>query len=87
MNPGREEVEQKVNRLLVEEFEISREDLTPEGKLFEDYELDSLDAIDILLGLERLFDVRLSEQQRNRSKEIRLVKDLYNFVYSVVTAS
>ena len=87
MSPGREEVEQKVNRLLVEEFEISREDLTPEGKLFEDYELDSLDAIDILLGLERLFDVKLSEQQRNSSKEIRLVKDLYNFVCSVVTAS
>lgn len=82
-----EEVKEKVNRLLVEEFEIPEEELSPEGKLFEDYELDSLDAIDILLALERIFDVKLTEEQRGRAKKIRLVKDIYGFVGEIVAAS
>jgi acyl carrier protein len=82
-----QEVEKKINRLLIEEFEVPEGELSPEGKLFEDYELDSLDAIDILLALERIFDVRLTEEQRNKAKKIRLVKDIYNFVHEVVMSS
>jgi acyl carrier protein len=84
---AREEVQEKVNRLLVEEFEIPEEELSPEGKLFEDYELDSLDAIDILLALERIFGIKLTEEQRARAKKIRLVKDIYGFVLEVVASS
>jgi acyl carrier protein len=84
---AREEVQEKVNRLLVEEFEIPEEQLSPEGKLFEDYELDSLDAIDILLALERIFGIKLTEEQRARAKKIRLVKDIYGFVLEVVASS
>lgn len=84
---AREEVKEKVNRLLVEEFEIPEEELSPEGKLFEDYELDSLDAIDILLALERIFGIKLTEEQRARAKKIRLVKDIYAFVLEVVASS
>ncbi len=84
---AREEVQEKVNRLLVEEFEIPEEELSPEGKLFEDYELDSLDAIDILLALERIFGIKLTEDQRSRAKKIRLVKDIYAFVLEVVASS
>lgn len=82
-----QDVREKVNRLLVEEFEVPEEELSPEGKLFEDYELDSLDAIDILLALERIFGVRLTEEQRARAKKIRLVKDIYTFIGEVVQAS
>jgi acyl carrier protein len=84
---ARQEVEKKINRLLIEEFEVPEEELSPEGKLFEDYELDSLDAIDILLALERIFAVRLTEEQRSRAKKIRLVKDIYSFVHEVVFSS
>jgi acyl carrier protein len=87
MSIAREEVQEKVNRLLVEEFEIPEEELSPEGKLFEDYELDSLDAIDILLALERIFGIKLTEEQRARAKKIRLVKDIYGFVLEVVASS
>ena len=84
---ARQEVEKKINRLLIEEFEVPEGELRPEGKLFEDYELDSLDAIDILLALERIFDVRLTEEQRNKAKKIRLVKDIYSFVQEVDMSS
>lgn len=87
MTAAIEEVQEKINRLLVEEFEIPKDELSPEGKLFEDYELDSLDAIDILLAIERIFDIELTEEKRARARKIRLVKDIYSFVSEVVASS
>lgn len=86
MSHSTETIKAKVNRLLIEEFEIPSEEISPEGRLFEDYELDSLDAIDILLGLEKLFNIKLDDKQREKAKEIRTVGDIYRFVSEVVKA-
>ena len=38
---------QEVSALLIKLFEIDPQDITPEARLYEDLELDSIDAVDI----------------------------------------
>lgn len=42
----REEILNKLTEILVEDFEISEDLIKPEANLFEDLELDSIDAVD-----------------------------------------
>jgi len=47
-----EEVGRKVREVLITTFELSAESVTPEATLFQDLDLDSLDAIDLAVKLE-----------------------------------
>ena len=49
------EIIEKVNHLLVEEFEIEPELLVPEALLKQDLEIDSLDFVDIVVLIDREF--------------------------------
>mgnify|MGYP000276796171 CR=1 FL=1 len=46
------EITEQVNSLMHEVFEISKDKLHAEAKLFEDLSLDSLDAVDMMVHLE-----------------------------------
>lgn len=41
----------ELKRVLVETFEIHPEDVVPEAKLYDDLDLDSIDAVDLLVKL------------------------------------
>ena len=43
----REEIYNKLLEILVEDFEVSKDIITSEANLFEDLELDSIDAVDL----------------------------------------
>lgn len=66
-----------VNQLLAEEFELPLEKITPQSQLFEEFGLDSLDGIDMLVAIEKRFKVRVNEK---RGADIRTVADVYAFV-------
>lgn len=71
------EIVDHVNKTLVEEFEVSLDSLTPEKRLREDLELDSLDAVDMIVALEQGLKIRVDEEE---AKQIRTVGDIYSFV-------
>jgi len=50
----------------------------PEATLYEDLGLDSLDAVDMVVVLERTFQMKLSDQQGLRS--VRTMEDLFQFL-------
>jgi len=77
MSVSREEIVAHVNKTLVDEFEIEAENLQPERRLREDLELDSLDAVDMIVALEQRLKIRVDEEQ---AKLIRTVGDIYDFV-------
>ncbi len=68
---------EKVCSLLNEEFEIEQEKLQPEAHLFEDLELDSLDAVDLIVALEKLFGFRAQEE---KAKQLRTIQDIVAFI-------
>ena len=73
-----EELCRKAVEVLAEEFELDPEDMTPEATLYDDLGLDSLDAVDMVVVLEKTFGMKLTDQEALRS--IRTVDDLLNFL-------
>lgn len=74
---SREEIVAHVNKTLIEEFEVPAEGIAPDKRLREDLELDSLDAVDMIVALEQGLKIRVDEEE---AKQIRTVGDIYGFV-------
>ena len=72
------EVFQTVVDVLAEEFELNREEMTPEASLYEELGLDSLDAVDMVIVLEKTFGLKLADEKEIRS--IWTLKDLAEFI-------
>ena len=74
---NKEEIIEKVNRLLVEEFEIDADVLTPEASLKNDLEIDSLDFVDIVVLVEREFGFKPKAEELKNAKTLQ---DFYNYI-------
>jgi acyl carrier protein len=72
------EVIKRINELLIEEFELKPEQMNPEARFREDLELDSLDAVDMVVVLEQAFGFKIKKDEAFQS--IRTLEDLYAFV-------
>ena len=73
----RDEVAQWVAGLLVKQFEVPRDAIVPDAHLFEDLDLDSIDAIDFMVTLEEKGDVRVEEEEL---RALRTFRDLVALV-------
>jgi acyl carrier protein len=73
-----QEIAEMVNEILEEYFEIERERLLPQVNIFEDLELDSLDIVDLVVAMQKKFNVRIRDDER--IKTIRTLEDIYRFV-------
>ena len=60
---NRSEIEEKVNAFLVEELEIDEEKLKPEARLKDDLGIDSLDFVDIVVIVEKLFGFKIKPEE------------------------
>lgn len=78
-----EEVLEQIRSALAELFEIEPERITPEARLNEDLEIDSIDAVDLLDRLRRQTGRKISADD---FRTVRTVGDLVNAVYAVVRA-
>lgn len=67
----------KLTEILVDDFEIEKSLIKPETNLFEDLELDSIDAVDMAVKLQYFTDKKISPEN---FKKIRTVDDVVNAV-------
>ena len=72
---------QRVNTIFIEEFELEPEQLVPEATLYDDLGLDSLDAVDMVVALEKEFGVKMKDEESIRS--VRTLDDLYKLLHSI----
>jgi acyl carrier protein len=77
-----ERIEETVNQILVEEFEVEQGALQRDA-LLTDLDLDSLDGVDLVVALEKAFHCRIAEQE---AKEIKTLGDIYAKIISRVHA-
>jgi len=68
-----EELLSKVTEVLVEHFELERNLITPEARLLEDLDLDSIDGIELILKLEEQYGEKISAE---RLKAARTIQDV-----------
>ncbi len=80
---AREEVIEKINHFLSEEFEIDKELITPEANLKETLQLDSLDYVDLVVVIESNFHFKV---QAGDFQNIVTFNDFYNYVISKTDA-
>ena len=69
----REELFRHVKETLVEEFECDESMIVPEARFYEDLDLDSIDAVDLVVRLRNEWDLEVVSDD---FKSIRTVGDL-----------
>lgn len=74
-----QEIIATINKALAREFELDPDSLRPEATLYEDLELDSLDAVDMVIVLEEAFSFKIGTDEA-MLRSIRTMQDLYDFV-------
>lgn len=81
--PDRDSIERHLHNSLIEIFEIPDADITPDAKLYEDLDIDSLDAVDLIVRLRDLTGVQVKPEQ---FREVRTVGDVVNAVQKLTDA-
>lgn len=74
----KEEIARKVNEAFIEEFEMEPQKLTPEARIREDLGLDSLDVVDMVIVVEKAFDMKLPD--RSALAGIATMGDIYDLL-------
>jgi len=75
------EIFETLSDYLVEYFEVPRPQITLEAKLYEDLDLDSIDAVDLVVKLQELTQKKIPP---NDFKEVRSVGDVVEQVYALL---
>jgi len=73
----KEDIVDKINLFLVDEFEVEQDDIAPEANLKETLELDSLDFVDLVVAVESSFGVKLVAQDFTN---VITLQDFYNLI-------
>jgi acyl carrier protein len=78
---SREEIFTVLSGYLVDMFEVPEEDITLEARLYEDLDLDSIDAVDLVVQLQDLTGKKISPKV---FKAVRTVEDVVVSVDAIV---
>ncbi|GGI90015.1 acyl carrier protein [Shewanella hanedai] len=70
---SREQILEALTQILVDEFEIDAEDITLEASLYEDLDLDSIDAVDLVIKLQQMTGKKIKPEE---FKAVRTVNDV-----------
>lgn len=78
---SRDEILDYLRNTLVELFELKPEQVVPEAKLYEDLDIDSIDAVDLILKLKDLTGRKIQPQA---FKHVRTVGDVIDAIEAVM---
>ena len=76
-----EEIQKTVVDILVTDFECDREKLVPDVNLFADLDLDSIDAVDLVVRLQQVTKKKVNPEE---FRQIRTLRDVVQAVYKLV---
>jgi acyl carrier protein len=78
---SREEILEYLREVLVELFELKPEQVVPEANLYQDLDIDSIDAVDLILKLKELTGRKIQPQA---FKHVRTVGDVIDAIQAVM---
>lgn len=78
---SKEEIFNKICDLLENDFECPRDKLKPETKMFEDLDLDSIDAVDLIVRLQKMTETKVQPEE---FKQIRTLWDITEVIYNII---
>ena len=79
---SRKEIEEKVNEILVDKLCVTEEEVKPEASLEDDLGADSLDAVEIIMEIEREVDITIPDEEVSAMNSCK-VSDVYDIVEKI----
>lgn len=73
MSDAKEKIFNQARDILIELFELDEAVIVPEARLYEDLDIDSIDAVDLLIDLKKNVGVEISPEQ---FKQVRTLQDV-----------
>jgi acyl carrier protein len=77
----KEEILKKIQEMLAQLFDLDPEEIKPESKLFDELELDSIDAVDLVVKLQKQIGKKIMPED---FKQVRTVQDVVDVVDRLV---
>lgn len=78
---NKEAIYERIAAILQETFEIDAERITPEARLYDDLDIDSIDAVDLIVQLKPWVGKRLNA---DAFKSVRTVQDVVDALHRLV---
>ena len=78
---SREEILAHLQGVLTELFELKPEQVVPEARLYDDLDIDSIDAVDLIIKLKELTGKKIQPQA---FKHVRTVGDIVEAIYTLL---
>ena len=72
----------RIHQVFIQKFEIPEEELLPDKRIFEDLELDSLDVVDLVAGLQHTFGIPLRDNKE--LLHVQTIQDIYDFLEKII---
>ena len=77
-----QQIFEELKRVLVETFDIEPERITPEARFYDDLDLDSIDAVDLLVKLRPFVGQKTISP--NDFKQVRTIGDLTKVLEKII---
>ena len=74
---------ERIVQILQETFDIDAEHITPDAKLYDDLDIDSIDAVDLIVQLKPLAGKRLNAEA---FKSVRTIQDVVDALHQLINA-
>ncbi|GMO17050.1 MAG: acyl carrier protein [Treponemataceae bacterium] len=72
----KDEVFNKIKSILVSDFDIPEERITPESRLYEDLDLDSIDAVDLFVKMKPFLSGKIESEHFKAARTMQDVVDV-----------
>lgn len=70
-------IEERVKKVVLEQLEVSADQVTPEASFIDDLGADSLDTVELVMALEEEFGLEIPDDQ---AEDIATVKDAVQYI-------
>ncbi|HET8574174.1 MAG TPA: phosphopantetheine-binding protein [Edaphocola sp.] len=71
------EIQEKINQFLIEDFEVPEQVITPGASLKDTLDLDSLDYIDLIVAIEKNFNLKVKPED---FQGMQTMKNFYDYI-------
>ena len=68
-------IEDRVNKIIVEQLGVKPEDVKPEASLVEDLGADSLDTVELVMALEEEFETEIPDEEAEKINTVQSAVD------------
>ena len=70
-------IENKVKKIIIDQLDVTEDEVTPQASFVEDLGADSLDTVEMLMAFEEEFSIEIPDED---AEKIKTVKDAIDYI-------